>query len=116
MAEPVKFMRLYEWRALTDMEVCAIAILWKYIGDMMQIDYKAELGETEWKDGIEFYERVTEWAHAYEDLAMKRLPEAKKLGEVLIDLLLSAYPAFVRPAAYTGVLVLLGDRMRHAFR
>lgn len=116
MAEPVRFMQLYEWRALTDMEVAAIGTLWKYIGDMMQIDYKAELGRDKWDDGIDFLEHVTEWAYRYEDVAMKRLPEVQKLGDVLIDLLLTSYPPFVRPVAYKGILVLMGDRMRHAFR
>ncbi|OAA64126.1 hypothetical protein LEL_10646 [Akanthomyces lecanii RCEF 1005] len=115
MSEPVRFFRQYEWRALTDMEVAALGTLWKYIGDTMQIDYKAELGQDQWQDGIDFLEHVTEWAYRYEDVAMKRLPEVQKLGEVLIDLLLTSYPAAVRPMAYQGILVLMGDRMRHAF-
>lgn len=116
MSEPVRFFRQYEWRALTDMEVAALGTLWKYIGDTMQIDYKAELGQDQWQDGIDFLEHVTEWAYRYEDVAMKRLPEVQKLGEVLIDLLLTSYPAAVRPMTYQGILVLMGDRMRHAFR
>ncbi|KAM3427471.1 hypothetical protein NHJ13734_008965 [Beauveria thailandica] len=115
MAEPIRFMRQYEWRALTDMEVAALGTLWKYIGDMMQIDYKAELGQDQWRDGIDFVEHVTEWAYRYEDVAMKRLPDAQKLGDALLDLLLTSYPAVVRPMAYQGVLVLMGDRLRHAF-
>ncbi|KAM3527685.1 hypothetical protein MY4038_006246 [Beauveria bassiana] len=115
MSEPVRFMRLYEWRALTDMEVAALGTLWKYIGDMMQIDYKAELGQDQWRDGIDFIDQVTEWAYRYEDVAMKRLPDMQKLGDVLLDLLLTSYPAAVRPVAYQGVLVLMGGRLRHAF-
>ncbi|PMB73034.1 hypothetical protein BM221_000452 [Beauveria bassiana] len=115
MSEPVRFMRLYEWRALTDMEVAALGTLWKYIGDMMQIDYKAELGQDQWRDGIDFIDQVTEWAYRYEDVAMKRLPDMQKLGDVLLDLLLTSYPAAVRPMAYQGVLVLMGGRLRHAF-
>ncbi|KAM3449998.1 hypothetical protein MY3296_006459 [Beauveria thailandica] len=115
MAEPIRFMRQYEWRALTDMEVAALGTLWKYIGDMMQIDYKAELGQDQWRDGIDFVEHITEWAYRYEDVAMKRLPDAQKLGDALLDLLLTSYPAVVRPMAYQGVLVLMGDRLRHAF-
>ncbi|OAA47250.1 67 kDa myosin-cross-reactive antigen family protein [Beauveria brongniartii RCEF 3172] len=115
MAEPIRFMRQYEWRELTDMEVAALGTLWKYIGDMMQIDYKAELGQDQWRDGIDFVEHVTEWAYRYEDVAMKRLPDAQKLVDVLLDLLLTSYPAVVRPMAYQGVLVLMGDRLGHAF-
>jgi hypothetical protein len=116
MSEPVRFMRLYEWRELDPMEIAAVGQLWKYIGEMMEIDYKAELGKDQWKDGIEFMDDVTEWAMKYEDEAMKPLPESEQLGKVLIDLLLSAYPEAVGPMARSSVLVLMGDRLRHAFR
>lgn len=116
MADPIHFMALYEWRAMTDMEVAAVAMLWKYVGEMMDIDYEAELGRSQWRDGIDFYEKLTEWAHDYEEVAMKRLPQVQKLGAILIELLLSSYPRAVRSTAYNGILVLMGDRMRHYFR
>jgi hypothetical protein len=115
MAEPVRFMRLYEWRALTDMEHAAVGALWKHIGDLMGIDYEAELGRNTWTDGIEFMDEVTAWASKYEDKYMHPYPEVRKLGEVLMDLLLTSYPKFARPMAHQISLVLMGDRMRHAF-
>ena len=115
MAEPVRFMRQFEWRAFTDMEHAAYGALWKHIGDLMGINYKAELGNNEWKDGIEFMDEVTAWAGKYEDQYMKPYPEVRKLGEVLMELLYSAYPSMARPIVYNVSLVIMGDRMRHAF-
>lgn len=115
MVEPIRFMRLYEWRSLTEMEVAAQATLWKYVGDMMGIDYAEQLGKNKWNDGIEFMEDVTRWGCKYEDNYMLPLPEVQHLGTVLVDLLLSAYPKMMRPLGYQMLLVLMGERMRYAF-
>ncbi|POR38739.1 Uncharacterized protein TPAR_01053 [Tolypocladium paradoxum] len=115
MVEPIRFIRLYEWRSLTELEVAAQATLWKYIGDMMGIDYAEQLGKNEWNDSIEFMEDVTRWACKYEDSYMLPLPEVQHIGAVLVDLLLSAYPKTMRPLGYQMILVLMGEKMRYAF-
>ncbi|KAL7792518.1 hypothetical protein V8C37DRAFT_380582 [Trichoderma ceciliae] len=115
MYEPVRFMRLYEWRELVDMEIAAVATFWKYIGEMMEIDYKAELGKDRWKDGIEFLEDLSAWAAEYENKHLGPSPDIAKLGHVLVDLLLSAYPKFSRESGHKILMVLMGERMRHAF-
>lgn len=116
LAEPIRFMRLYEWRPLSDVEVAALGTYWKYIGDMMEIDYVAELKKDQWKDGIEFIDDLSKWAHEYEIEHMKPSPEVGELGAMLVDLLLSAYPKFMRPLGYKIIMVLMGERMRHTFR
>lgn len=115
MADPVRFIGLYEWRPCTEMEQAAFGAQWKHIGDLMGIDYKAELGHDSWKDGIEFIDELTVWAGKYEDKYMHPYPEVRKLGQVLMDLLLTSHPKFARPIAYQISLVVMGDRMRHAF-
>ncbi|KAL6696128.1 hypothetical protein J3F84DRAFT_373119 [Trichoderma pleuroticola] len=115
MYQPIRFMRLYEWREMADMEVAAIATFWKYIGEMMEIDYEAELGKKEWKDGIDFLEDVERWAIGYENEHLGPSPDIAKLGQVLVDLLLSAYPKFSREPGYKILMVLMGERMRDAF-
>ena len=97
------------------MEVAALGLLWKYIGEMMDIDYKAELGKDQWKDGIEFMDDVAEWAAGYENEHMGPSPDIAKLGQVLVDVMLSAYPKFSRALGYKILMVLMGERMRHAF-
>lgn len=115
MYEPVRFMKLYEWRELSDMEVAAFATVWRYLGDMLEIDFKAELGKDEWKDGIEFFDDMVIWA---KDFQMKHLePSASitNLGETLRDLLLSAYPEFMRGPMNKILMVLVGERLRNVF-
>ncbi|KAM0255728.1 hypothetical protein ACHAQJ_005482 [Trichoderma viride] len=115
MYEPVRFMRLYEWRELLDMEIAAFTTVWKYLGDMMEIDFKTELGKDEWKDGIEFFDDMVIWA---KELQMKHLdpsPSISKLGTILRDLLLSAYPEFMRRPLNKIFMVLVGERLRNVF-
>ncbi|KPM42641.1 hypothetical protein AK830_g3933 [Neonectria ditissima] len=115
MAEPVRFINLFEWRQLDDMEVASIATLWKYIGDMMDIDYKSLLQKEEWTDGIEFLEDVSNWASKYEDQYMRPMKEVHDLGEILMQLLLQSHAKFARPLAYLMALVVMGNRLRRAF-
>ncbi|GJN77226.1 hypothetical protein PLIIFM63780_000716 [Purpureocillium lilacinum] len=116
MVEPIRFFRLFEWRAMSEMEEAAQCTLWKYVGDMMEIDYAAVLGKDRWADALEFRDDVTRWACKYEEVHVRPSPEVERLGEVLIDLLLSAYPQMARPLGYQLVLVLLGEKLRYAFR
>ncbi|KAJ6446654.1 C6 finger domain-containing protein [Purpureocillium lavendulum] len=116
MVEPIRFFRLYEWRAMSEMEEAAQCTLWKYVGDMMEINYAAVLGKNQWRDALEFRDDVTRWACKYEEDHVRPSAEVERLGEVLIDLLLSAYPKAARPLGYQLVLVLLGEKLRYAFR
>jgi hypothetical protein len=115
MAEPVRFLNTYEWRSLTDMEVNALGTLWKYVGDLMEIDYKQELGNDQWTDGIEFMDAVRQWAEKYEDEHLLPSKQVRTVGRVTLELLLTSYPKAFRKLGYRAVMVLLGDRMRHAF-
>lgn len=91
------------------MELAALATLWKYIGEMMEIDYAEQLGKGEWKDGIEFMADVTRWALGYEDNHMRPVLEVQHMGKMLVDLLVCAYPKAMRPLGYQML------RMRYAF-
>lgn len=116
LAGPIHFMRLYEWRSLEDMEVAALGTYWKYIGEMMEIDYAAELNKDQWEDGLDFIKDLGEWSYHYENTHMVPSPQLAKLGEDLVNFLLAAYPRFMRSFARKLFLVMLGERMRHCFR
>ncbi|VUC33320.1 unnamed protein product [Clonostachys rosea] len=116
MGEPVQFLRMFEWRPLTDMEIAGLGTLWKHVGDLMGIDFKAELGKDQWTDGIDFMDDVRVWARAYEDEFMQPNDHVQQVGNVTMDLLLVSHPKFARSLAYEGILVVMGDRLRHAFR
>ncbi|KAH7018465.1 uncharacterized protein B0I36DRAFT_377652 [Microdochium trichocladiopsis] len=115
--EPPRFARLYDWRAMNEMEVCAYGVLWKAIGDDMGIEYKGHLPRAEqgWKDGLEFVEDIEAWAHAYEIDKMKPSKVAAAPARALIPMLLYWLPWFMHPFATECVCVLMNTRVREAF-
>ncbi|KAF4121135.1 hypothetical protein GMORB2_2097 [Geosmithia morbida] len=115
MAGPVRGIAMFDWRPLSDMERAAMGTLWKHIGDLMSIDYKAELGRDDWADGIDFMDDLTCWAAGYEEKYMRPYPEVRRLGEVLMELFCDSYPKFAGPAVSSMSMVVMGERMRHAF-
>ncbi|KAF5592609.1 dephospho kinase [Fusarium pseudocircinatum] len=114
-AEPVRFLNIYEYRKLTDMEVASLSTLWKYVADMMDIDYRTVLGKNEWTDGLEFFEDMTRFGGDYEDKHLRPTPEIQKLGHVLMEMLLDSYPKIASPLGYPAACVLMGPRLRRAF-
>ncbi|KAF3047896.1 hypothetical protein E8E11_009537 [Didymella keratinophila] len=92
-----RWVGLYEWRQLTPMEICAFGTHWKVVGDAMGIDYKdLRHGPNSFKDGLEFFEDVREWADNYEKEKMvpdkynhsqrrKRLPYGQQVVTALMD-------------------------------
>ncbi|RBA09581.1 hypothetical protein FPRO05_06718 [Fusarium proliferatum] len=114
-AEPVRFLNIYEYRKLTDMEVASLSTLWKYVADMMDIDYRTVLGKNEWADGLEFFEDMTRFGGDYEDKYLRPTPEIQKLGHVLMEMLLDSYPKIASPLGYPAACVLMGPRLRRAF-
>ena len=116
MVEPIRFLNQYEWRELTEVEVAALGTLWKYIGDMMDIDYRSVLQKDEWTDGIEFIEDVSVWADKFEDDYLRPFPEVSALGKILMEMLLESHPFAPKKIAEAAACVLMGNRLRRAFR
>ncbi|RYP24349.1 hypothetical protein DL765_000613 [Monosporascus sp. GIB2] len=118
VTEPRRFARLYEWRALNDVEVCAYGVFWKSVGDAMGINYEELARGREgrgWKDGLEFVEDITSWAKDYEVRKMRPSTVAAKPARALLPLLTYWVPWFAKGFAEECACVLMGDRVREAF-
>ncbi|KAI1424919.1 hypothetical protein F5Y12DRAFT_749779 [Xylaria sp. FL1777] len=115
VTEPPRFARLYEWRAMNEMEYCAYGVFWKVIGEAMGISYKGLLEHDTWRDGIEWADDITAWAKRYEVDIMKPSAISNKPAKTLIPMITYWLPWFATPFAHEAVCVLLGDRVREAF-
>ncbi|KAI3319286.1 hypothetical protein HD806DRAFT_289451 [Xylariaceae sp. AK1471] len=115
VTEPPRFARLYEWRAINEMEYCAYGVFWKSVGDAMGIEYKGLLAHDSWRDGIEWADDITAWAKAYEAAVMKPSVVANKPAKALIPMITYWVPWFAKPFGEEVVCVLMGDRVREAF-
>ena len=113
--EPGRWVDRYEWRCLTDMELCACGTFWKSMGDAMMIPYtdlpSSEMG---WRDGLHWLEEVREWSLEYEKRFMVPATTNKQLAEShLAVLFFNLSGTYVR-LGKRFVTVLLGKRLRKA--
>jgi hypothetical protein len=93
----VDMVEQWEWRSLTDTELCAIGALYRGIGDGLGIDYEDFLDLPDPKtspnpSGLDFYRAMRKWQSEYENWAMKYAPQNHDLAKVAIELLLLAAP------------------------
>lgn len=107
----MQWINKYEWRTLTDMEICGISTLWKSVGDAMDIQYAGYLSKSQWKDGLEFYQDISAWAEKYEQQYMVPALANKKLAEELLPLLLFYVPKSALGAANNIIGYLMGERL-----
>lgn len=116
ITEPIRFINLYEWRKLNKMEICAISTFWKSLGDAMEIDFSPLSCYGKWSDGIDFYEDIATWAKQHEIDCMRPAKSNRTLADALFPMLMWWIPGFIRPFAQEVAYVLLGERMRDAFK
>lgn len=118
MTEPVYWVERFEWRTMTPMEVCAVGTFWKGIADDMGIEYLSLLEGgrrgTGWKDGIEFWEDIADWARGYEEKFMVPAVSNQKVGDETANLLLDMVPMRMRSMAKKTIIALLEPRLRRA--
>ncbi|KAH9989105.1 hypothetical protein F4779DRAFT_610643 [Xylariaceae sp. FL0662B] len=115
LGEPARCIGMYEWRALNDMEVCALGVFWKSAGDALGIRYDGFLARDRWRDGIEFFDDLVAWAKDYEVRNMRPSPVAAKPAETLIPIVTYWMPWFAKAFAAQAAIVFVDDRTREAF-
>jgi hypothetical protein len=100
ITKPISWVKKYEWRVMSEMEVGALGAFWKSISDAMGIFYAERLSRSEWRHGLEFYEDIKIWAEEYEKKYMVPAMSNKTVAEELVSLLLFYVPTWAKsPAA-----------------
>ncbi|KAL6704785.1 hypothetical protein ACN47E_007589 [Coniothyrium glycines] len=113
--EVERWIRTYDWRVLTQLEMCALGTHWKNIGDAMGIDYSVlRHGPASFQDGLEFFEDAKEWAEEYERQHMVPDKYNHQLAEETTRILLNDVPNMMKPVGKTLVTALMDDRLRAA--
>ncbi len=113
--EPVRWISRYEWRSLTDVELCAFGTFWKNMGDAMDISYEILHSSAKgWQDGLHWLSEIKQWSDEYEETHMVPAKTNRKLADSLLKSLLPRKPARCREPYMKIVAVLLGDRVRQS--
>jgi hypothetical protein len=117
--EPIRFIKTYEWRNLTDLEKCAIGTYWKSLGDALAISYEglpsgAKEGPSGFRDGLHWLEELNAWSQAYEITNMKPSATNKEVADKTTDVLVFALPRFLEPVGIAFVSFIMDERLRKA--
>ncbi|KAL4925843.1 uncharacterized protein BDV17DRAFT_167312 [Aspergillus undulatus] len=113
--QPVRFIKKYEWRELSDVEKCAIGTFWKSVGDGLEVPYDAlPSGKTGFRDGLHWLEEVMAWSDAYEEECM--LPDAKnrEVADQTTAVLVYLIPKPLQFIGLNFVSFMMDDRLRKA--
>lgn len=113
--EPKRWVEKYEWRTLTDLELCACGTYWKSMGDAMSISYKdLPSSANGWEHGLRWLMEVETWSLAYEVKHMVPASTNRKLADSHFDVLCFNVPVGLRGPCKNMMSVLLGERLRKA--
>ena len=113
--EPVRWIKDWEWRELSDVEKCAIGVFWKAIGDAMRIEYRGLPGYESgkgWRDGLQWLEEMATWAEAYEKKKMLPNKINHEVAEQTAAILLWFVPVWAKALGTQAVTVLMDERLR----
>lgn len=104
-----------EWRALSDVEKCAVGIFHRNLGEDMEIPFtpltSAEAG---WRDGLHFVTELVEWTEGYEREVATPTPTGDQYVRVYVDSAARKMGAGVTLFLRQVIGADLDDRMRES--
>jgi hypothetical protein len=114
MTQGVNLIEQWEWRNLSDVELCAAGTLYRGIADAMGIDYSAFLSDKQIQtpsglSGLDFFHALRAWQRSYEARAMFYTPQNHVLAQAGMDLLLCGVPGTPLKKLATAALTVLMD-------
>ncbi|KAG2421744.1 hypothetical protein HFD88_005720 [Aspergillus terreus] len=110
LAEILTVVEREEWRALTDVEKCALGIFHKTLGEDMGIPFDSLPSSAEgWKDGLHFALELRKWTIDYEAEVARLTAANDQYVRVYVD---SALPGFLKAAVRQMLGADLDDVMR----
>ncbi|KAI1313721.1 hypothetical protein F5Y03DRAFT_105931 [Xylaria venustula] len=114
-AEPMRWIQRFEYRALNERERCALATLWRALGEELRIPYDRLPGYSEgFRDALHWLAELEDWGCAYERAYRERTPESVALAGKQMDAWVSGVPGFMKSMAYGFVAVGIEPGLRQA--
>ncbi|OTA98541.1 hypothetical protein M426DRAFT_69626 [Hypoxylon sp. CI-4A] len=111
--QPVRLINSWEWRELTNAELCAIGTLYQALIEAFGIDWRKYLvditANTSHDSGLRFFNSLYAWQNLYESQVMLHTPANHHLAATAIDLLLWGVPGKYLKQIVTRILVVLMD-------
>lgn len=113
--EPIRFVELFEWRSMSDLEKCAIGTYWKRLGDGLGISFEdLPSGKNGFRDGLHFIEELKVWSNKYEEEYMKPSAANKEVADKTMDVLVYTMPRPLKPVGVKFASCMMDERLRNA--
>ena len=113
--EPSRWVAKFEWRDLTDMELCAIGTLWKSLGEAFDIPYTLlPSSQHGWANGLDWLGELREWSRAYQENNMVPAFSNKQLADSTFQILLWKLPGPLKGVGKKLAASILEDQLREA--
>jgi hypothetical protein len=113
--EGMRWVEMYEWRCITDLERCALGVFWKQIAEDMDIPY-TDLDLPSPINGLEWHRALEQWSITYEKAHMFPHPCNHTLAVATMKLLGYGMSAPTQRFANTVFSYLMGPELRDAMR
>ncbi len=111
--EPFRWVSRLEWREMTELELCALGVLWKSIGEAMEIPYDVlPSSRFGWHNVLEWLDELNEWSTAYETEHMVPATSNKRLADSTIDRFLWKLPVSMKGMRRNLAAAVLEDKLR----
>ncbi|KAI0805339.1 hypothetical protein GGR55DRAFT_291179 [Xylaria sp. FL0064] len=127
--EPMRWIERLEGRCLTDEERCALAMLWRAVGEELRIPYDRlpsyvnEDGDGDgdgsgdgngFRDALHWLAELEDWGQGYEKEFREKSPESEVLAQRQLDAWVGGVPGFLRPWARDLVAAFIEPGLRQA--
>lgn len=113
--EPIRWTNRFDWRQLTDLERCAMAVYWKHIGEAMEIPYSSlPSHEAGWRDGLHWLQELEDWSLAYEAEHAVPAESNRILAQATIDIGLTNVPRAFHGPVKQFAAALIDHRLQKA--
>lgn len=110
LAEILNVVEREEWRGFTDVEICALGIFHRNLGEDMGIPFDVLPSKAEgWEDGVQFALELIRWTVQYEERVARFTATNDQYVRVYVD---SALPGLVRPVVRRMLGAGLDEVMR----
>ncbi|PSK51972.1 hypothetical protein B9Z65_3239 [Elsinoe australis] len=115
--EPIRWTTHYEWREVSEVERCAMGVYWQWMGEAMEISFKALPSfEDDWRDGLHFSDEFEAWSRGYESAHMVPAESNETVANGTIKIALTNLPRSLYSLAHAFVAALLEPRLQEAMR
>ena len=118
--EPSRWVKRFEWRELSDLELCAVGTFWKSIGEALEVPFDELLAfissskKREVLNGLEWLNALSEWSRAYEETHMVPAVSNKRLADSTFDMILWKIPSSFHGIGRNLLATLLEKKLRES--